>query len=65
MRLDWFLTTQLSPVPGHFISEVLFLDQKKMREISDTLQIVFALVGVAISVTALGNHSLARERPEK
>ena len=25
-----------------------------MREISDTLQVVFALVGVAISVTALG-----------
>ena len=64
MRLDWFLTTQLSPVPGHFISEVLFFAQK-MREISDTLQIVFALVGVAISVTALGNQSLARERPEK
>ena len=64
MRLDWFLTTQLSPVAGHFISEVLFLAQK-MREISDTLQIVFALVGVAISVTALGNQSLARERPEK
>ena len=29
-------------------------EKKKMREISDTLQVVFALVGVAISVTALG-----------